>query len=117
MAKHKSGPSGPTKTYDERSAKGVPINGWLPRDVAARLAGLAAMMGKSKIEVIETLIIGADISELTRFASPNDDEAIRPEAPPGSPADLAARVRAKGARREAIEVSTGKRVREGRTER
>ncbi len=114
------------QTYEAREKKGrVPLNAWLSADAAACLDGLIeAGFGATKRQVIERLLLEADISDLAPHHEkppPPVEDALSgvsgPAPAPDSPAALAARVRAKGARREAVEVRTGKRVAEGRTTR
>lgn len=121
-------PSGPSKTYEERSEKGVALSCWLSHEAAAVLDDLVASgFASSKRGAIERLLFDASESwdglervEPAMAALPAQDgrrRAFEAPPPPGSPAELAARVRAKGARREATEVTTGTRVREGRRQR
>lgn len=116
MKKPRSGPSGPTKTYEERAATGrTPVNVWLNEDELGVLTSLVeAGYARSKRDVIGRMLLELG-NQMLCWVPRN--ESPGPEPAEGSPGDLAARVRAKGARREAIEVASGKTSREGRAAR
>lgn len=112
MGRKKKHASGPSKTYAERVASGrAPVFVWLSSDAAGALDELIAR-GMSKTEAIEAGLMmlreSGDDAVAPRTETPIDSRTHRPRGeraqPPGSPAELAARVRSAGARRKAVEV-------------
>lgn len=116
MGRKKKHASGPSKTYAERVASGrAPVFVWLSSDAAGALDELIAR-GMSKTEAIEAGLMmlreSGDDAVAPRTETPPvppiDSRTHRPRGeraqPPGSPAELAARVRSAGARRKAVEV-------------
>jgi hypothetical protein len=112
------------QSYDQRAKARVPLNAWLSYDAAQLLEALVeAGFAETKRDVLERLLLefGRQVLLWTPKAEtpPRRAQAPRHRPPepapaPGTPGALAARVRASGGRREATEVSSGKKVRDGR---
>lgn len=133
--KRKSGPSGQTKSYADRSADSVGLMVWLSKAAAGRLEQLVAKTGSSKRAVVERLLLGTlDVvpppTPVKREKKQPATHPVIPRSPdlavveaavaernreialsPLSPLELAARIRASGqARRDAVVLRTGERA-------
>lgn len=102
---------------------------WLHKADSDALTDVAEAWGVSRTKAIALLIkravskpgqttVAPKVPKKTRPVVEDDDEQpAKPALEPGSPGDLAARVRAKAKRREAVIVASGVRVSEGRERR